>query len=257
MLRLLAVLMVGLGLLAGGLGVAGLLRAHDQPRAEISPAPEPPQETTEPLSTSPSAATGASGVDGASADAARSEPQTRVQPATADGSDMVKRLRTVPIAHEVPEQARFGRAFEVSLVIDATGAESAAGTLPGTGRITESEAQVASEARALLSGPAFRIEGLSPTTQSVSTLAPNTWRWNVTPLESGAHDLVVEIFAVEAGRVLPVRSYRDRVTVQVSTLGKAISLAEEANPVFMLLGGIGSVLGGLFAAARFFKTGKS
>lgn len=245
MLRLLAVLMVVLGLLAGGLGVAGLLRAHDAPRAEISPAPQPPRESVDLPR------------DGAATEGSDQAARSRVQPATADVSDMVRRLRKVPIAHEVPERARFGRSFEVSLVIDATGAESAAASLPGTGRITEGEARIASEARALLTGPSFRIEGLSPATQTVSTLAPNTWRWNVTPLASGAHDLVVEIFAVEAGRVLPVRSYRDKVTVQVSPLGKAISLAEEANPVFMLLGGVGSVLGGLFAAARFFRSGKS
>ena len=42
------------------------------------------------------------------------------------------------------------------------------------------------------------------------------------------------------------------MTVKVSGLNRAIAFADQANPLFVLLGGLGSALAGLFAAFRFF-----
>ena len=39
----------------------------------------------------------------------------------------------------------------------------------------------------------------------------------------------------------------------MTTLRQAINLAQSANPLFVVLGGIGSVLGGVVGALRLFK----
>lgn len=173
--------------------------------------------------------------------------------ASARTSDMMSRLRTVPIAHETPTLARFNRSFEVTVAIDATGDTTAADALPGTGNIVEGEAQVLEKAQATLSGPAFRIERVSPAIQTVSPATENVWRWNVTPLETGMQELRIELFAMEGDEALPIRTFTDRVEVKVSRVGQVIAKAREFDPLFMILGGVGSLLAGLIGALRFVK----
>ncbi len=162
-------------------------------------------------------------------------------------------LADLPIAYETPEQAVFGEVFDVVLSIDATGARAPEAALPGRERTRSAEVRLGDQAKAQLTGSAFRIVDLSPETQSLSDLTQNTWRWEVTPLAAGERDLVLEIFAVSGDAVLPVRTYRDTIGVEVSRVRQIVALAEEANPLAMLLGGLGSVLAGLFGAARFFS----
>lgn len=166
---------------------------------------------------------------------------------------LMERLRTVPIAHETPTQAKFNRAFEVTVAIDATGDSSAADALPGEGNIVEGEAQVLDKAQATLSGSAFDIEIVSPSVQTISPVTDNVWRWRVTPLETGTHELRIELFALENNEALPIRTFTDRVEVRVSRLGQVLATADSLDPVFMILGGAGSLLAGLFGVFRFFR----
>lgn len=166
---------------------------------------------------------------------------------------LMERLRTVPIAHETPTQAKFNRAFEVTVAIDATGDSSAADALPGEGNIVEGEAQVLDKAQATLSGSAFDIEIVSPSVQTISPVTENVWRWRVTPLETGTHELRIELFALENNEALPIRTFTDRVEVRVSRLGQVLATADSLDPVFMILGGAGSLLAGLFGVFRFFR----
>lgn len=164
-------------------------------------------------------------------------------------------LRTVPVAHETPRSAEYKRAFNVTFAIDATGDTTAADALPGRGVIEESEAKVSERVEVRVSGAAFNIVAASPPVQTLSPMTENTWRWSVTPLSAGDHDLVFEVFAIDSDAVTPLRTFQDTVTVKVSGLNRAIAFADQANPLFVLLGGLGSALAGLFAAFRFF--GKS
>ena len=183
-------------------------------------------------------------------------PETMSQgAASAPAPQLSDTLRAVPIAYEVPSSATFGKPFEVALAIDGTGADAAVSVLPGDERILEGTAQVADRARASLVGSAFEVEALSPDTQVISSSMQNRWLWRVVPTEAGEHDLVIELFAVENGEALPVRTFNDTVTVSVSRFRQAISLANEANPIVMVLGGIGSALAGLFGVVRFFRSG--
>lgn len=161
-------------------------------------------------------------------------------------------LRTVPVAHETPRSAEYKRAFNVTFAIDATGDTTAADALPGRGVIEESEAKVSGRVEVRLSGAAFSIVAASPPVQTLSPMTENTWRWSVTPFSAGDHDLVFEVFAIDSGAVTPLRTFQDTVTVKVSRLNRAIAFADQANPLFVLLGGLGSALAGLFAAFRFF-----
>lgn len=161
-------------------------------------------------------------------------------------------LRTVPVAHETPRSAEYKRAFDVTFAIDATGDTSAADALPGRGVIEESEAKVSERVEVRVSGAAFNIVAASPPVQTLSPMTENTWRWSVTPLTAGDHDLVFEVFAIDSDAVTPLRTFEDTVTVKVSGLNRAIAFADQANPLFVLLGGLGSALAGLFAAFRFF-----
>lgn len=234
MLRIVGVILVLLGLGAVALGLAGMLAPEAPAPAATTVQSAPPPSGSQPLM-------------GTAGD----EPVFSSQ--SAGDTAILAQLRRLPIAHEAPDEARFGAPFPVTLAIDATGAESASGALSGRGNIVEGEARLGTQARARLIGAAFEIEALSPEDQAISPLTANTWRWSVTPKEAGQHDLVLEIFALDGGQVLPVRTFRDTITVEVSTLRQAIDFAQAANPLAMLLGGIGSVIGGLAAAARIFR----
>lgn len=172
---------------------------------------------------------------------------------TSAGEGMLDRLRTVPIAHETPSDAKFGRPFQVTVAIDATGDTTAADALPGTGNIVEGEAQISSKVMAALSGQHFDIEPVTPMTQTVSPLTENVWRWRVTPTEVGGQELVIELFAMEGNDALPVRTFRDKVEVQVSQVGQIIAAVDSVSPITMVIGGIGSFLAGLIGLFRLFK----
>lgn len=172
--------------------------------------------------------------------------------ASAD-SDFMSSLRTVPIAHETPKSAQFGRAFTVTVAIDATGDSTATDALPGTGNIIEGEADVSSSVQAQLSGQAFDIEIITPATQRLSPLTENVWRWKVTPKEVGSQELVIELFALMGTEALPLRTFRDSVDVEVSRIGQAIAIAKSVSPITVVAGGIGSLLAGLFGLISFFR----
>ncbi|MEM7767245.1 MAG: hypothetical protein AAF253_07130 [Pseudomonadota bacterium] len=241
MLRFISVLLILGGLAAAGF--AGLrLMADDRPVAASQPAAPAPESTPTTRAAAPPPVP--------APEIAESSFEIM---GTAQTRDAAQALREVPIAHEAPDEVIMGETFEVTLAIDATGADTAARTLPGQGNIVEGDAMVGAEAKALLTGTSFEIESLSPELQSVSEFAANSWRWRVQAKAEGRHDLVLEIFAMDGERALPVRSYRDTVTVQVTTVGRLVNAANDANPIVMLLGGIGSILGGALGVFRFFR----
>ena len=164
----------------------------------------------------------------------------------------IESLKTVPVAHETPSSAEYKRPFNVTFAIDATGDTTAADALPGRGVMREGTARVSDRVEVRLSGASFTITPTSPPVQSLSPLTENVWRWSVTPLTAGDHDLTFEVFAIDADEVVPLRTFRDTVTVRVSGINRAIAFADQANPLFVLLGGLGSILAGAIGVARFF-----
>ena len=173
--------------------------------------------------------------------------------ASSSTDDFLSSLRTVPIAHETPKSARFGRPFYVTLSLDATGDDDALESLPGTGNIVEGEAQISDTVQALVSGEAFDVEAVTPTMQRISPLTENVWRWKVTPMAVGNQELVIELFALMDQEALPLRTFRGSVDVEVSRIGQAVALAQSISPITVVAGGIGSLLAGLFGFVGFFR----
>ena len=185
-----------------------------------------------------------------------SKPQTDSEDmfgAAMSTEDFLGSLRTVPIAHETPKGATFGRPFTVTVALDATGDDTATDSLPGTGNIAEGEARVSDTVQALVSGEAFKVEAITPDVQRVSPLTENVWRWKVTPAAVGNQELVIELFALMGDEALPLRTFRDSVDVEVSRIGQAIALAQAISPITVVAGGIGSLLAGLFGFIGFFR----
>lgn len=237
MIRLISVLLLVVGLAVGAIGLAAYL----MPPGGTAP------ETRSVASAPPEAAPNIEMGTRSSIDEPLAQPMSSTQ------SEIASTLRTVPIAHETPDRAVIGKPFDVTLAIDGTGSGSAADALPGRGNIVEAEAEVAPEVRAVLAGTDFDIELLSPAEQALSPTVKNTWRWKATPLSAGALDLTIEIYALQGARAMPVRTYRDTIVVEVSRFRQILLFAQDANPLFMVLGGFGSAVAGLFGAARFFR----
>ena len=243
MFRLLSLIMILLGLAAVGYGGARYFGIDLMPQepaeqmAEMAPAP-PPQAAAKRSITEATTPT---------------FDDDDMFSITSVADDMMARLREVPIAHETPSSAKFGRPFDVTVAIDGTGGDSAADALPGTGNVVEGVAQVSDSVMAALSGDRFDIVAVTPMTQTVSPLTENVWRWRVTPTEVGAHDLVIELFALEGDQALPVRTFRDKVEVQVSRVGQVVAIVDSFSPIAVVVGGIGSFLAGLLGALRFFR----
>jgi hypothetical protein len=171
-----------------------------------------------------------------------------------DASDaFVNSLKTVPVAHETPSTAEYKRPFEAVLAIDATGDSTAVDALPGHGNISEGSAQVSKTVEARLSGSGFAIKAMTPEQQTISPLTENTWRWSVTPLTAGNQELTFDIYAIDDGPAVPLRTFHNTVTVKVTGLNRAIAFADQANPLAVFLGGVGSVLAGLFGAIKFVR----
>lgn len=171
-----------------------------------------------------------------------------------DGSAaFINSLKSVPVAHETPSAAEYKRPFEAVLAIDATGDETAVDALPGHGNISEGTAQVSRTVEARLSGSGFAIKAMTPEQQTISPLTENTWRWSVTPLTAGNQELTFDIYAIDDGPAVPLRTFHNTVTVKVTGLNRAIAFADQANPLAVFLGGVGSVLAGLFGAIKFVR----
>ncbi|MEM7663251.1 MAG: hypothetical protein AAF292_13475 [Pseudomonadota bacterium] len=184
-----------------------------------------------------------------------SEPNLNFSTSSMRDEDLSRKLRRIDVAYEVPEEATFGRPFAVTFSLDGTGSGDATTSLPNEERIIENTAEISDRARASLLGSAFDIESQSPDTQIVSADLQNVWRWRVTPREAGEHPLFIELYAVQNGEALPVRTLNDVVTVEVSRINQVIAFANEANPIVVVLGGIGSMLAGILGIARFFRSG--
>lgn len=247
MLRLIFVLLILIGLASVGFGTMQMLTGTPDRRAASEAVVSEPVDNMESSSRSLSDSTPLPDFV-----PSMQENDDAMTVQTANGG-FLDTLKEVPIAHESPTNARFGRAFEVTLAVDGTGGESAADALPGVGRVVESIAMISADVEATLSGDAFEITPVTPMVQSISPLTENVWRWNAVPLEAGTQSLTIEVFALNGDRRLPIRTFRDRVEVRVSAVGQAIALADALSPVAVVIGGIGSLIAGLLGIFRFFR----
>lgn len=248
MLRLLSFLLILIG--AGALAYGGYHYMNPEPEAAEMQSSAPPGSSGFDMPSSPVVAGSSPTSSTISKSSNGADDLFGVASST---DDFLASLRTVPIAHETPKGAQFGRPFTVTVSLDATGDDSATDSLPGTGNIVEGEAQISDTVQALVSGEAFKVEAITPATQRVSPLTENVWRWKVTPTAVGNQELVIELFALMGDEALPLRTFRDSVQVEVSRIGQAIALAQSISPITVVAGGIGSLFAGLFGFVGFFR----
>ena len=186
--------------------------------------------------------------------------ETAAGPAPAPPPTLNEQLRSVPIAYETPKTAAFNSTFTVTLAIDAReDATTATGGLSGSvnTNIAEAEVRVSELVTANLIGvdEAFEIVPEFDAPQKLSKSTESVWRWKVTPLKSGPQKLKFEIFAVDERNIQErLLSFDDTVTVEVSRIGQAMFLAQQYNPIVVILAGFGSLLAGIFGVLRFFKS---
>lgn len=252
-MRFLSILLILAG--AGALAFGGYQYVNNGPtpdsvrKSESAPAPQGSIGFSETSITPPKASTPTS----RSLNSKPNSDDDVIFGAEMTTEDFIGSLRSVPVAHETPSRATFGRPFTVTVALDATGDDTAVDALPGQGNIVEGEARVSDTVRAQVFGDAFDVEAITPDVQQLSPLTENVWRWKVTPRATGKQDLVIELHALMDERSLPLRSFRDSVEVDVSRIGQAIALAQSISPITVVAGGIGSLLAGMFGFIGFFR----
>ena len=282
MMRFLSILLLLAGLLVAGYGGSRLLEVY-APKAdmafpatpaaesameeteedmamEMAPAPQP-MEAEDPVAAPAAAPPLSRSLPAPELDAplftTETVPFDAADDAAAGVADpaesFLNTLKTVPVAHETPSTAEYKRPFEAVLAIDATGDETAVDALPGRGNVEEGTAKVSKKVEARLSGSGFAIKAMTPEQQTISPLTENTWRWSVTPLTAGNQELTFDIYAIDDGPAVPLRTFHNTVTVNVTGLNRAIAFADQANPLAVFFGGVGSVLAGLFGAIKFVR----
>lgn len=150
-------------------------------------------------------------------------------------------------AYNRPTEMRLNRPVDVSFVIDATAAPNPTAPLEGfPGSVIETEIETTDRVVATLTGVNFTVESQTLERQVLSPFQANRWQWQVTPTADGEQVLILEVFAFPAGSedALPIRTYRDRISVAVEDQEKIVNFARSWQPVVAL---IAAVLSGLVA----------
>lgn len=185
---------------------------------------------------------------------AKKRAQARVEEQVAVELDA---MRQYPIAYETPSVAVMGTPFNVTLAIDATGDSSAVEGLPGQEIIVESQALLSKDVEASLSGAAFEIIPTTSARQTLSPMRESVWRWSVTPLSAGDHNLFLELHAlVGPDQTMLLESYSDLISVSVAPETNASNRADNIRTYVSIFGGLISILLGLIALNTHFKNRK-
>ena len=148
-------------------------------------------------------------------------------------------LRALPISHEVPSTAQIDREFTVELVVDASRDQELNEIVGGVSPEAAEALQDLPSIQVVASGEAFTVEWITPPIQRLSSTTENVWRWRVTPNSMGRQEHLIEVFAYYGPEVLPIRTFRDSVNVEVSITGQALRSARSLGPLTIIAGLIG------------------
>lgn len=214
------------------------------PSALPPPAPAaPPPEASDPIVTAQSAPAAASAA-----------PVTTAAAAAASVADEVKQ-RTLTY-NRPPSKLALNRAFDVSLVINATdnpdAGKDALKGFPGTP--TEATVEASDTVKAqLTSTGGFDIVSQTVEIQRLSGKIVNRWQWRVTPTETGTRTLILDVIGFDAGSNVgrPLDSFRDEIVVEVQQIDQVINWARGVQPLFAVLAALAGAMSALFAFLRF------
>ena len=175
----------------------------------------------------------------------KGEPSAAEAQPTPTLAEEILALPTYPLAYETPTAGKINEPFQVTLAIDGTGDTTAVDALPGEEMIIENTAQLSRVVEATLSGAAFDIKLTSKDRQMLSPLRESIWRWSVTPLREGSHNLFLDVHAVLGNdESVLLDSFADQISVTVSAPKKASFLGLSPEDIRTYVG----IIAGLFSA---------
>ncbi len=167
--------------------------------------------------------------------------------------EMIRHMRSIPLAYNHPRQMYLGRKTQVSLSLK-TGKDSHLDVFEGTsGDVIGSTTKVSSIMVAQLDGPGFDVTPSGPQRKLLTSAAPASWTWYVTPKRPGENQVLnLELSAVleEGGRLLPpvtLQTFRTKIEVDVRWWDRALYYIATFDPLYQLMGAIGALASaGLF-----------
>lgn len=149
--------------------------------------------------------------------------------ATIDFGEVDQYLQAMPlgsIAYNAPDSMLLGETQEVYLLLSPTasvadlqkGLES---RIQGNQPLEGAQIKIAERMQASLTGAGFEVSPRGPQTQLVSQSEPTEWRWNVTPKQTGALQLQLDVYALlipKDGTPLPrkIRTFSRPINVKVT-----------------------------------------
>jgi hypothetical protein len=103
------------------------------------------------------------------------------------------RLPTGHIAFAAPETMEVGRPYNVALVLSARepklDMETSISRMSRSQRINTAEVKYSLQMDTRLTGPAFDIKSVTPSTQTTNMQEESQWIWSVVPTQAGDQDL--------------------------------------------------------------------
>ncbi len=126
----------------------------------------------------------------------------------------------------------------------------------------EGSLRVSSEMVAILNGPGFRIEAVTPEKQTIAEGFPTVWSWNVEAKQDGEQELEATLYAIVGDDRQRIDSYVQKITVSVreQTWREWLeSLGHEVDAVKAILAalvGAGTVVFGWFGFSFARQKGK-
>jgi hypothetical protein len=171
-----------------------------------------------------------------------------------DYERIVDNLRRVPLAYNRSDKMTFGKPTEIRLLIDASNTNRLLSALEGLeGSIVEDTTIATLHMSAELHGVTFRVEPHGLQRKVVTPVNPTPWTWSVTPLEAGDDKVItLDLYAhIQDGdsvlEPFSVRTYRDRISVDVTTWDYVVSMVKDLTPMHAFVVALFGTLSGIAA----------
>lgn len=165
-------------------------------------------------------------------------------------------LRKAPFFYNKPARMTAGEAVEVDLALNPSDPAGARALLHGLhGTTARGESPIARHMSAQLFGAAFEVSPAGPQRRIVLTSNTTTWQWKVTPRAPGEKLLTLSVYVHlevdgKSSPPIAIRTYRDRIRVEVSRWRVLAAATEYWSPI---LGFVVALTGALWGAWRWLR----
>jgi hypothetical protein len=138
-------------------------------------------------------------------------------------------MPTGTIAFNTPERVALHETVQVQLVLGVRmGEDELVLRIEESGPVETHQIRVGDRMAArLVAGPGFEVQPITPEVQTITSIEPTEWRWNVTAIRGGTQRLELTLDAlidVEGERVSrSLRTFSRTIEVQVSSRQRVIA----------------------------------